>query len=70
MIKNAINAHILMLLVIIMSYAPINVTPHHPQHGARWGNMGICACGFYNAPGVGERLACKSPTYPPLIPYW
>ena len=50
--------------------APINVTPHHPQHGVRWGNVGICTCGFYNAPGVGERLACKSPTFPPLGPYW
>ena len=50
------------------SNAPINVTPHHPQHGARWGNVGICACVFYNAPGVGERLACKSPTYPHLAP--
>ena len=45
-------------------YAPINVTPHHPQHGARWGNVGICTRGFYNAPGVGERLACNPPTYP------
>ena len=46
-------------------YAPINVKPHLPQVGQRWGLLRICKCENANSPSLGTTLSYESPTnYP------
>ena len=45
-------------------YAPVNVKPHLPQVGQRWGLVGICKVELLNAPPLGTMLLDKSPANP------
>jgi len=48
--------------------APINVMPHYPRYGMRWGKVGICIPVNNNSPPTGEVLAIQTPTYPNISP--
>ena len=56
------------LCVNTTSNAPINVMPHYPRYGLRWGKVGICTPENYNSPSTGEVLAIQTPTYPDKSP--
>ena len=43
----------LVLVECVAGYAPINVMPHYPPYGHRWGKVGICQCHGYQPPTPG-----------------
>ena len=50
------------------TYAPINVMPHYPPYGHRWGKVGICHCHGYQPPTPGDDILRQTPTSPHLAP--